>query len=234
MLSQASEDLGQLLFGAAWDGDLEAVTAMLARGANADWTCLVGERTPLLVAAEKGHTSVIRALISAGADVNWQDFRGWSPLMAAAASDRRVEILDLLLKAGADVHLRCNLNKTALDYALEMERLSAVRTLREFLRANQDLMPLERDGSEMPADVDSSLLLLLNTLRLPAQVTAPSGASMTVAELLASIGILTAADLDLASEEDLVREGLPRFTARKILRARRSSMVTGDNLLYRF
>ncbi len=57
--------------------------------------------------------------------------------MAAAASDRRVEILDLLLKAGADVHLRCNLNKTALDYALEMERLSAVRTLREFLRANQ-------------------------------------------------------------------------------------------------
>ena len=36
-----ADELGQQLYGAAWEGDLEAVATLLERGGAPDWTCVV-------------------------------------------------------------------------------------------------------------------------------------------------------------------------------------------------
>ena len=64
-------------------------------------------RTPLYVAAWKGHVSVVRLLLEHGADINrsmhnmsWNS--GATPLSMAAAYGR-AEVVQLLAEAGADI-----------------------------------------------------------------------------------------------------------------------------------
>jgi ankyrin repeat protein len=75
--TQADEDLArrQRLMAAVTRGDVDAVRALLAGGAEVDERSPVLNgfndlHTPLLVAARDGHTEIVRLLIAAGADVN--------------------------------------------------------------------------------------------------------------------------------------------------------------------
>ena len=112
-------------------GDLDAVKALLARGANVNATGSSHEQTALMWAAAQRHPKVVAALIELGADVrarsrtyrstvtsegqglekrkdpaelNYTVLRGGStPLLFAARADD-VESARLLLAAGADVN----------------------------------------------------------------------------------------------------------------------------------
>jgi ankyrin repeat protein len=88
------------LMGAAFNGNLPLVRALLARKADvtavsADRTGTVrngpvryGTVTALHVAVTSGHPDVVKLLLKSGAPVNAADARGMTPLMWAVATDR--------------------------------------------------------------------------------------------------------------------------------------------------
>jgi ankyrin repeat protein/tetratricopeptide (TPR) repeat protein len=59
-------------------------------------------RTPLAVAAARGHKELVRFLVNNGANVNAKDINGCTPLMRAKQKGH-VEIVNMLLAKGADI-----------------------------------------------------------------------------------------------------------------------------------
>lgn len=71
---EALEECGcSPLYKAAENGRLEAVTVLLARGANFDSATCVTGLTPLTVAVQQGHTDVVTALENAKYDASMKE-----------------------------------------------------------------------------------------------------------------------------------------------------------------
>ena len=74
-------------------------------------------RTPLIIAASKGHTDTVREiLIEGSAYVNARDVLGWTPLQWAVFN-RETELVNLLLSNGADPNSRNNEGWTPIHQA---------------------------------------------------------------------------------------------------------------------
>ena len=101
---------------AAQKGDIKAVKALLAAGAEVNAKTKKGSWTPLHYAAWFGHTEVVKLLLEAGAKVNARDNYGKTPLCRAARLHRN-EAAKLLIEAGADVNIRDRAGDTPLDKA---------------------------------------------------------------------------------------------------------------------
>merc|ERR1711871_1004842 len=93
---------GTPLFGAAFQGSLEIVNALLDKGANVDIADKYGY-TPLYIASSRGHLKVVNALLDKGADITKEDNWGYTPLDAACHSGH-LEVVSALLDKGADVN----------------------------------------------------------------------------------------------------------------------------------
>jgi hypothetical protein len=91
---------------AAEAGDLDKVAALLAAGADVNWTGKSGAgRTALSEAALNGHAEAVGLLIASGADLNWRDrAMGLTPLGWACHSGH-LEAARILIEAGADLDL---------------------------------------------------------------------------------------------------------------------------------
>jgi ankyrin repeat protein len=87
---------------AARSGNLEAVNALLARGARHDARERRGQ-TALMWAAAEGHTAVVRALIDAGADINATLDSGFTPFFFAVR-EGHIDVVRAFLGAGVDVN----------------------------------------------------------------------------------------------------------------------------------
>jgi ankyrin repeat protein len=87
---------------AARSGDVEAVKALLARGANLKSLERLGQ-TALMWAAAEGHTSVVRALIDAGADLKATLDSGFQAFHFAVRGGH-LDTVRTFLTAGADVN----------------------------------------------------------------------------------------------------------------------------------
>ena len=96
-----SDSASRKLWWAAGTGDLGAVEAALARGADVD-VSLADGRTPLSHAARKGHEAVAELLIKAGAALNQPSTNGETPLLVAATWGNS-GVVRQLLAAGAAV-----------------------------------------------------------------------------------------------------------------------------------
>lgn len=107
---------GSPLVGAARTGDIAAIRALAARGADLNAPEGVNDWTPLLHAVHKNQIGAVQALLDAGADPNRANPEGRTPLMMAAGYGY-TDIVKLLLRRGADRRLRDAHGKTALDYA---------------------------------------------------------------------------------------------------------------------
>lgn len=103
------------LIGAAKRGDVAAVQALLAKGANVNAKDNYGD-TALMEASAKGHREVVQVLLDKGADVNAKTYRGHTALMPASNEGHR-EVVQALLDKGADVNAKDNDGWTALIYA---------------------------------------------------------------------------------------------------------------------
>lgn len=86
---------------AAYNGQAQAVTALLDLGAAPDGPTDARGNGALMGVAFKGHASIARQLLAAGADANRRNHAGQTALMMAALFGQK-EIVDLLLAAGAD------------------------------------------------------------------------------------------------------------------------------------
>lgn len=81
-------------------GNLQALKALLDKGAAVDAKEPVNGGTPLQVAAFNGHFELVKLLVSKGADVNARDKDGWTPL-SQARDQGFPQIVDWLKKNGA-------------------------------------------------------------------------------------------------------------------------------------
>jgi ankyrin repeat protein len=87
---------------ASRSGNVEAVKALLARGADPNARERAGQ-TALMWAAAEGHTAVIRTLIAAGADKNATLDSGFTPFFFAVR-DGRLDAVREFLASGVDVN----------------------------------------------------------------------------------------------------------------------------------
>jgi ankyrin repeat protein len=94
-------DPNEELLAAARKGDVDAVKALLAKGADVNAKNSYGA-TALSYAADKGHLEVVKVLLENKADVNTKDtFYKASPLDWAIMRSR-FDIVRALVEAGAD------------------------------------------------------------------------------------------------------------------------------------
>ena len=90
------------LLQAVEDGDIESVRALVKSGANVS-APVIGDGTPLIVAARRGNEQMVATLLELGADVNVSSRGDGNPLIGAAAGGN-LEIVKLLVDHGADVN----------------------------------------------------------------------------------------------------------------------------------
>ena len=109
--------IGSALHLAAITGELSALEALLAEGANTEARSEDGF-TALFHAASRNRVAAVRALIEAGADVNVTDKIGHS-VLGTVAYLGHLETVRLLVEAGAETSFRGIDNLTALDYAID-------------------------------------------------------------------------------------------------------------------
>jgi ankyrin repeat protein len=84
-------------------GSVEAVTALLAQGADPNATELWQGQTALMWAAAEAHTGVVRALIDHGATISARSTNGYTAILIAARKNTP-KLIQLLLEAGAGVN----------------------------------------------------------------------------------------------------------------------------------
>jgi len=97
------------------DGQLPAVEALLAGGANTQAVDATG-KTPLHLAAREGHAGIIERLLANGAAADARDSKGITPLRLAAWKGHTA-VVKLLISHGADVNAKEMYSQTPLHYA---------------------------------------------------------------------------------------------------------------------
>jgi len=105
--------------GAAF-GIPDAVDMLLQHGAQVDAISRNAQRNQPLhaAAALSRNAETIRLLLAHGADPNATQVGGFTPFFSAATANRR-DLAAMLIESGARAHHRCDLEKTAADFARE-------------------------------------------------------------------------------------------------------------------
>jgi Ankyrin repeats (3 copies)/Ankyrin repeat len=116
------------LWKAITDGNVDAVKALLAQGADPNAKMERDVRPLMLAAAKDSSLSVLEALLEAKADFRLKDKDGDTPLHWAAAAGA-AECAAALLKAGADRSAKNNIGRTPLISAAVAGRTSALKAL---------------------------------------------------------------------------------------------------------
>eukprot|EP00934_Nitzschia_sp_Nitz4_P000144 Nitzschia sp. Nitz4//scaffold23_size168460//114408//117133//NITZ4_002234-RA/size168460-snap-gene-0.165-mRNA-1//-1//CDS//3329543680//144//frame0 len=132
---------GARLVGAATDGDLAAIKAILADGVDVnavDWDGL----TALIPAASAGHLEICQFLVSSGVDILAKDKDGISALMEASIMGH-ADVVSYLLERGAEVDDASSSGVTALWLAASDGRVDVMKVL---LAAGADASVSRMDG----------------------------------------------------------------------------------------
>jgi ankyrin repeat protein len=105
---------------AAAFGTPEAADLLLQHGAQVDAVSKNPQRNQALhaVLALGRNVETVKLLLAHGADPNAAQAGGFTPLFSAATANRR-DLAELLIENGAHALYRCDLDKTAADFARE-------------------------------------------------------------------------------------------------------------------
>jgi ankyrin repeat protein len=129
-VDQRTADDETALMLAAFHNLLPVAEALIQREADVNkpgWT-------PLHYAATKAHVPMMRLLLENHAFIDAPSPNGTTPLMMAAMYGN-TRTLTALLDAGADVSLKNQKGMTALDFALEADRLGAAELIERHRKA---------------------------------------------------------------------------------------------------
>lgn len=92
------------LFVASYDGDVAAVRALLAEGADINFKDKEGN-TALMAASSQGHLPVVQILLAKGADVNAKTNSGDTAL-TLASEDGQLKVVQILLSKKVDINAK--------------------------------------------------------------------------------------------------------------------------------
>jgi ankyrin repeat protein len=123
------------IHGAALEGKVEAIKALVQMGVNKDAKDADG-RTALHRAAANGHVEAITALVLLGADKEAKSDAGLTPLQHAALN-RQLEAIKVLVQLGADKESKDPHGGTALHEAASMGRVEVIKVLVHLLSADR-------------------------------------------------------------------------------------------------
>ncbi len=123
-------DLGRELIRAAKHGDMTAVTALTAMGADVNTREPDTGNSSLHAAAWQGSVQAVEVLVKAGAAVNATNHQGLTALMTAA-SEGHLEVVRFLLSKGAGVDAVNRAGHTALWLAIRRGRETIAQILRD-------------------------------------------------------------------------------------------------------
>ncbi|XP_032265177.1 ankyrin repeat domain-containing protein 6 isoform X6 [Phoca vitulina] len=152
--------LSERLLIAAYKGQAENVVQLINKGAKVAVT--KHGRTPLHLAANKGHLPVVQILLKAGCDLDVQDDAGDTALHVAAALNHK-KVVKILLEAGADGTIVNNAGQTPLETAryhnnpeVALLLTKAPQVLRfsrgRSLRKKRERLKEERRAQSVPRD----------------------------------------------------------------------------------
>ena len=128
VISEFSDTPEGILFKAAWTGNF---TNLHSTNTDVNLKDALG-RTPLRIAAEKGHTEIVTFLIENGAKVNITDANGNTPLIFIIHKTGNLGITKKLLEKGAIVNTQNRTGETALMYAAWRGHSQIVQLLLEY------------------------------------------------------------------------------------------------------
>ncbi|OQD86649.1 hypothetical protein PENANT_c007G01665 [Penicillium antarcticum] len=132
----------QKLITAIQKGDLETLTTLLTKGADAKTTNHEGQ-TPLMAAASYGHENIVRLLIEFGADMDAQAHDGETALTTAAGRGFE-RIIRILIASGAKTNSKMGARtKTPLSQAAAFGQDRIVKLL---LDCGADINALNNTG----------------------------------------------------------------------------------------
>jgi uncharacterized protein len=104
---------------ASFFGQLAAVKALIAAGANVNAAAKNGLKVQALHAAVAGRNlEIVKAVLDAGGDPNAQQQAGFRPMHEAGSNANR-KLAEMLLQHGADPSLLNDEGKSAIDFARE-------------------------------------------------------------------------------------------------------------------
>ena len=106
------------LAGAARSGDIETITKLLAKGADANGQSGVNSWTPLMHAIHKHQKASVEILIARGADVNARTGKKGMTALIMAAGYGYADFVQILLDKGADAHAETSDGESALAAAV--------------------------------------------------------------------------------------------------------------------
>jgi hypothetical protein len=121
-----ADRIGTGLMIAAWNGDIQMMALLVARGADVNKANLLGERA-LMHAAWRGQLEAIRWLLANGARINSESMQ-WSALHYAVFAGH-AEAAALLLERGADLNARSTNGSSVIMMAVYEGHDQLVRQL---------------------------------------------------------------------------------------------------------
>ena len=145
-----NEHLGQQLFQAIKDEDIEQVKKLVAQGADINAADQHQYRTPLMAAAQSGNCDLTLAILELGAEINTRLSDGSA--LSIAAKGFNDNIAGLLLEHGAAINVLDHFGETPLVNALERSKIDLAMTL---LKRGADFNINNLEG-------DSPLIIALN------------------------------------------------------------------------
>lgn len=180
---------------AAMNGDVNAVTSLIASGADVNATDN-GNSTVLMWSADSGSRDVAEVLLANGADINARD-RGNSSVLIRAADKGNADLVQLLLDNGADVNVIGNTGNTALSGAVYYEHETTALLLLKS-GADPNIFPeqiksilLRAVDAEQPSVVDSLIENGVDLVAhgLPALDKAAGKGDQAIVQLLIDAGV---------------------------------------------
>jgi ankyrin repeat protein len=134
------------LIGAAREGRVDLIPALVKQGADPNERAGVNGWTPLMHAIHKNQKGSVIALLNAGADINGRSQDGSTALMMAAGYGY-TDIVNLLLDRGADAHAQLSDGMNALTFAVigtnDIDRFTVTDcqgpTIKALIEHNPDL-----------------------------------------------------------------------------------------------
>lgn len=158
------------LFISAGSGDISAVKALLARGADPNHryrllqTDFQPYETPIIAAAENGHLDVVKLLVESGADLETRNTHTSETALFKAVKNRHRKVIEYLLEKGADPMTEESFGKNILMMAIEQDDFELIKLL---VRYGAWPDPSEVDSSCVAGSVGQNAIELSMALKRP-------------------------------------------------------------------